>query len=80
MKKNDIAIMVGVGVIAAIFSFGISQVMFGGEKKHNLKAEVVDVVSSDPSAFKTDPNVFNENAINPTKLIQIGDGSNTDPF
>ncbi len=78
MRKNDLALMIVAGFVAGVFSFGLSQVMFGGQKKHNLKAEVVDPVSADFQ--KPDPNVFNENAINPTKLIQIGDGSNTNPF
>ena len=78
MKKNGLATLIAVGVVAAIFSFAISQFLFGGQKSQNLKAEVVDVVTADFK--KPDPNVFNQNAINPTKLIQIGDGTNTNPF
>lgn len=79
MKKNDLAILIVVAFIAGIFSFVISQYIFGGTDK-KLTAEVVDPISADASAFKVDTNVFNQNAINPTKLIQIGDGSNTSPF
>lgn len=78
MKKNDMAILIIVAAVAGIFSFAISQVAFGGAGKKNLSAEVVDPISADFQ--KPDTNVFNENAINPTKLIQIGDGSNTNPF
>ncbi len=77
MKKNDIAILLIVAFIAGIFSFTISQYVFSTPKK-KLSAEVVDPVTADFQ--KPDSNVFNENAINPTKLIQIGDGSNENPF
>lgn len=77
MKKNDLAILVVVAVVAGIFSVVLSQIFFGEQSK-NLTAEVVDPISAD---FQDpDPNVFNSNAINPTQLIQIGDSSNQNPF
>jgi hypothetical protein len=77
MKKNDIAIIVAVAGFAGIFSLVISQLLFGGQKS-TLTAEVVDPISAEFQ--KPDPNVFNDQAINPTQLIQIGDGSNKNPF
>lgn len=77
MKKNDMVVILAVSIVAAVFSLVFSQMLFGGVKGQ-LKAEVVDPISADFQ--KPDPNVFNDKAINPTKLIQIGDSTNKNPF
>lgn len=79
MKKNDMAILVITAVIAGVFSLILSQALFS-HSKHKLSAEVVDAISAGSDDFKPDPNVFNAQAVNPTKLIQIGDSSNSNPF
>lgn len=77
MKKNNLVVLVLVAGLAAILSLVLSQVLFSGTK-HNLTAEVVDPISADFQ--KPDTNIFNQQAINPTQLIQIGDSTNANPF
>jgi hypothetical protein len=78
MKQKDIAVIVAAGLIAAIFSLILTQVVFVPKDHKELKAEVIDPISSEFT--QPDKSVFNQNAINPTQLIQIGDGTNPSPF
>lgn len=78
MKQKDIALIVVVGIVAAVISLVVTQAVFVSKKHKEMTTQVVDPISSE---FKTpDPAVFNKDAINPTQLIQIGDGNNTSQF
>lgn len=78
MKQKDIAVIVASGILAAIFSLILVQIVFVPKDTKELKTEVVDPISAEfPQPDKA---VFNQNAINPTQLIQIGDGTNPNPF
>jgi hypothetical protein len=78
MKQKDIAVIVASGIVAAIFSLILTQVVFVPKETKQLKAEIIEPISSEfPQPDKA---VFNQNAINPTQLIQIGDGTNPNPF
>ncbi len=78
MKKNDILLLVVVGVVAGVLSLLIANFLFGGEKKYTLTAPTIAPISEQ---FQTpDTRYFNAQALNPTKNINIGDTSNTDPF
>lgn len=77
IQKKDLLLIVVVALFAAIFSVVISKVVFS-TSQHNLKAETVQPISTE---LKTpDPAVFNDQAIDPTQLIHIGDSSNKQPF
>lgn len=77
MKQKDIALILIVAVVAAVFSLVLTQMLFGGGKKE-LTAQKVDRISSE---FKQpDKAVFNNQAINPTQLIQIGENANIVQF
>ncbi len=77
MKKNDIAIVLAVAGFAAIFSLVLSNMLFASNSK-KLKAQKVDPITAQ---FETpDKRYFNAESINPTQLIQIGDGTNQQPF
>ena len=78
MKQKDIALIVVVGIVAAVLSLLLTQAIFVTKDSRNLTVEVIEPISSE---FKQpDPTVFNSEAVNPTQLIQIGEGSNSDPF
>ncbi len=78
MKQKDIALIVVVGFLAAIFSLLLTQTIFVTRENRNLSAEVVEPISAE---FKQpDKNVFNAEAVNPTQLIQIGDSTKQTPF
>lgn len=77
MKQKDIIVLLVVGFITGVASFFLSQAIFSTNKL-DQKVEKVDKISAEfPEADKT---VFNKDAVNPTQLIQIGDGTNTKLF
>jgi len=78
MKKKDVALIIVVAVFAAIFSLLISRVLFTSGEQRQLKAEIVQPITTEFQ--QPDSTVFNERAINPTKLIRIGDTNNPKPF
>lgn len=76
MKRKDLTIIIAVAVIAGLFSFVISSLLFGGEKAYNLKAPQVEPISTEFTSPSS--KYFNDNAINPTVDIEIGDTTNPD--
>jgi hypothetical protein len=78
MKSRDIAVILVVAFIAALASFGISRVIFGGQKTHNLTAPTVEQIVSDFN--KPDAKYFNGQSIDITRAITIGDTTNPDPL
>ncbi len=78
MKQKDLVLIIVVAVVSGVVSLFVSQAVFSSGQARNLTVEKVGPIEA--SFNKTDPRVFNDNAINPTKLITIGDGSNPKPF
>ncbi len=79
MKQKDIALIVVAGIVSAIISVVLSNLLIAPQKNRQQKAEVVDAITTD---FKLpDPKYFNKNtSINPTQRITIGDSGNNAPF
>ncbi len=83
MKQKDIITIVTVASISAVFSFILSGKLFDPPKDRSTKVEVVQKITADfptPSSDARFKRYFNDQSINPTKLIQIGDTTNTNPF
>lgn len=78
MKKNDIAIIAAIAIFAIVVSALVSKFIFTPDSNRNQQAQVVQSISTDFQ--KPDERVFNENALNPTQLIQIGNNTNSNPF
>lgn len=78
MKQKDVALIIVLAGVSAIVSFLVSGWLFGKPADRQQKAEVVDVITSDFSL--PDSRYFNNNSIDPTQLIQIGDAENPNPF
>lgn len=78
MKQKDIMLIVVVVFFAGIFSLVTSKVLFTSGGSRNQTTQVVDPISE--QFEQPDKRVFNDQAINPTKLIQIGDSTNPQPF
>jgi hypothetical protein len=77
MKQNDFALLVIVVFVSGVASFFLSGILFN---TNNL-SEKVDTVQPISAEFaEPDKRVFNTDAINPTQLIRIGEGSNERPF
>ena len=78
MKQKDTALILVIVFLSGIFSFFIANFFVKPPGKNPTKVEVVEKISSD---FKSpDTKYFNSQSVNPTKLIQIGDNSNSTPF
>jgi capsular polysaccharide biosynthesis protein len=78
MKQKDIALIVVVSIISGAVSFFVAQYFFLKPESKQIKAEYVQAISTDFS--RPDTKYFNQNSINPTQQIQIGDGGNTSPY
>lgn len=78
MKQKDFALIAVVIVISIAFALVLSSVVIGSPEKNLQEAEVVQEITDD---FPTpDKRYFNDKAVNPTKLITIGDNANPNPF
>ena len=78
MKQKDIALIIIAAFLAGVVSLLISKAIFTSSKERSQQVEVVEPISTE---FKQpDKRVFNQNAINPTKLIQIGPSNNQTPL
>jgi hypothetical protein len=78
MKQKDIILIVAVVLISGTISLLISKYMFSVPKNRQTKVEIVEAIS--PTFPQPDTRYFNASAVDPTKNISIGDGSNTQPF
>jgi hypothetical protein len=78
MKQKDIALIIVIAAVSAVFSFLVSGWLFGKPADRQQKGEIVDVITSDFPL--PDTKYFNSNSVDPTQLIQIGDANNPNPF
>lgn len=78
MKQKDFALVAVIIILSAVISVVVSNIFLGSSKKRQQKVEVVDQIQTDFE--QPDPKYFNENAIDPTKLITIGENPNNTPF
>ncbi len=78
MKQKDITLIVTVVIISVILSLVIGNLFITSPKNRQEKVEVVKPISAD---FKEpDKKYFNNNSIDPTQLITIGNDANNQPF
>ena len=69
MKKNDIAIIVGVAIVAGIFSYAVASFIFGDDKQYKLDAPEVQAITAD---FQSpDKKYFNKESLDLTKDITV---------
>lgn len=78
MKSKDWQLVGMVVVVVAVITFAIATLLFGGKNTKVLKVEVVSPISSDFPLPNT--KYFNEDSLNPTLEIKIGEDGNTTPF
>jgi hypothetical protein len=83
MKQKDWIVIGGVGFLSAIISIILSGIIFGSPQKNPIKVPEVTKISSSFPSPQTDDSYkvfFNDKALNPTQLIQIGGNNNKAPF
>lgn len=78
MKQKDVILIVFVIGLSAILSFFLSGFIVGDPASDPLSVERVEPITSEFNAPSDE--FFNEDAVNPTQLIRIGDGGNVAPF
>ncbi len=79
MKQKDIALIIVVAVVSAVVALVLSNILFGSPSRSQLTAEVVDPIT--PSFSAPDQRYFNNDSVDPTQTITIGNGqSNQTPF
>jgi hypothetical protein len=78
MKQKDFLLIAVVVIVSAVVAVVISGKIITTPKNRQQEVEVVTPISSEFS----EPNkkYFNAESVNPTQLIQIGNGENTQPF
>ena len=83
MKNKNLAIIIAVVVISIIISAIIAGAIFTSPKNRRDKVPVVQVINSNfPDATNDSAytSFFNDKALAPTQLIQIGTSQNETPF
>jgi len=78
MKQKDIALIIVIAVISAGVAFFLSGFLFTSGDAQQQKVEVVQPISSEFGSV--DKRYFNEESIDPTPDVPVGDNNNPDPF
>lgn len=78
MKQKDLALIIVIAFIGAVASLFISKQLFVTPKNREQQVEVVQPISADFE--KPDKAYFNSSSIDPTKVITIGQNTNSNPF
>jgi hypothetical protein len=78
MKQKDLALIIVIAVIGAVASLFVTKILFVTPKNREQQVEVVQPISAD---FPPPSNAyFNSSSIDPTKVITIGQNTNSNPF
>ena len=78
MKQKDLALIIVIVAVSGVVSYFVSHLIFVTSKSSKQQVEVVSPISTD---FPTPDNkYFNNQSIDPTQQIKIGNNNNPDPF
>ena len=79
IRQKDIAALILIVSIMLVASYMVGDAVINSPKNRSAEVEVVTPISPDFPA--PDLKIFNDQSINPTEIIRIGDGKKTDkPF
>lgn len=78
MKRKDLLLIVVVIIISTAFALLLSSVLIPAPQKNLQEVEVVDAITD--NFPPPDSRYFNDQSINPTQLITIGNNANPTPF
>lgn len=82
MKRKDVTTLVVLGVIAAIFAYIVSGIVFKANARDE-KVPTVEVVNQNFPDVRNDTDykyIFNDKALDPTLPVQIQGNNNANPF
>jgi hypothetical protein len=78
VKQKDVALIIAIAFVSAVVSLVVSRLLFASPQSQQQEVQVVPAITANfPSP---DSRYFNNNSIDPTQLIQIGNNNNTNPF
>jgi hypothetical protein len=78
MKQKDLVLIIAISFVSAVLALVLSNLVISSPKSRQQKAEVVEAITDE---FKQpDKKYFNDQSVNPTKQIRIGDAQNPAPF
>lgn len=83
MKRKDIIVLVVIGLIAALISSFIAGKVFTPPAARETKVPTSGAISSTFPDIQNDTDyqpIFNDKALDPTQLIQIGTSQNQQAF
>ena len=80
MKSKDISLVVVVGIVSAVIAVLVSSVLFSSKADRQQTVEVVEPITADFMTPSNDSKYFNNDAINPSQTITIGESTNEQPF
>lgn len=78
MKQKDLALVAVVAVFSIIVASLASNVLIGHGGGRQQQAETVDAISA--TFDQPSKDYFNNDSVDPTQIIRIGDNSNQAPF
>ncbi len=78
MKKTDIAMIILIASLSAMFAYFIAQAVIGEPKQEATQVKTVEAMTSEIEEPSSD--IFNKNAINPTVERETGQSANNLPF
>lgn len=78
MKKTDIAMIILIASLSAMFAYFIAQAVIGEPKQEATQVKTVETMTSDIEEPSSD--IFNKDAINPTVERETGQSANNLPF
>lgn len=78
MKQKDITLIIVVVFFSAVLSLLFSKLVISTPKNRHQQVEIVDPISD--NFPDTDKKYFNEQSVDPTQIIRIGDSTNSQPF
>jgi len=78
MKQKDWIIIIVTVFISAVASFFISRALFASPEDRMAEVEIVEPILAEFQ--QPDDRYFNEDSINPSQSITIGEDDNPQPF
>lgn len=73
MKQNDIAYILIIVFISGVLSIFLSGIIVGSPSREKQSVEVVEPITAD--FIQPSSDYFNDQSINPTKIIEIEDNA-----
>ncbi len=75
MKNSDIAALILIASLSVVVAYFVASAVIGKPSSASVKVKTIEPISAEVQ--EPDKSIFNEDAINPTVEVEIGDGATT---